>query len=54
VLDSVHMSEMGAEFGTLHDKAKVAKPMMALCDHPFAGIVDATMLTAFSWQGLEA
>lgn len=33
---------MGTEFGTLEDKAEAAKPIMALCDHLFADIVDAT------------
>jgi len=33
---------MGAQFGTLEDKAGVAKSIMALCGHPFADIVDAT------------
>jgi hypothetical protein len=33
---------MGVEFGTLDDKPEAAKPIMALCDHPFAGIVNAT------------
>lgn len=48
------MSEMGAEFGTLEDKAGVAKPIMALCDHLFADIVDATNAQIIQLAGVRS
>lgn len=47
----VHLSEMGAEFRTLEDKAGIAKPIMALCDHPSPTLWTPQMLSSFSWQG---